>query len=44
MKCAGSKVSRNFYEVRCRSAVEDAGTVRDAATKLRFCAQTTYVI
>jgi len=43
MKCAGSKVSRNFY-VRCRSAVEDAGTVRDAATKLRLCAQTTCVI
>ena len=24
MKCAGSKVSRNFYEVRCRSAMENA--------------------
>jgi hypothetical protein len=44
MKCADSKVSRNFYEIRCCNALEDAGTIRDAATKLRFYAQTTYVI
>jgi hypothetical protein len=31
MKCADSKVSGSFYEVRCRSAVEDAGTLRPSA-------------